>query len=201
MADEKKKASLTPEFRVSFPALYTPRGMNDQTPKYSVVMLFPKGINLLPAKTLAQKLFQEMKTAVRAAAVEKWGADEKKWPKGLKWPFKDQGDKAYEGYEEGAPYCSASSKQKPQIVHAVRNENGEFPIVEEHEMYPGCYARASYRVFAYEARDKQGAVLSRGVGLGLGNVQKTRDGEPLGGRTLAENDFEEITTDTPSDMF
>ena len=30
---------------------------------------------------------------------------------------------------------------------------------------------------------------NRGVGCGLGNVCKTRDGEPLGGRANAESDF------------
>ena len=31
---------------------------------------------------------------------------------------------------------------------------------------------------------------NRGIACGLGNIQKIADGEPLGGRTRAEDDFE-----------
>ena len=31
---------------------------------------------------------------------------------------------------------------------------------------------------------------NKGISCGLGNIQKIADGEPLGGRTRAEDDFE-----------
>ena len=45
------------------------------------------------------------------------------------------------------------------------------------------YARVTINFFPY---DTQG---SKGVGCGLGNVMKTRDGEPLAGGASAASDF------------
>ena len=39
---------------------------------------------------------------------------------------------------------------------------------------------------------------NRGVGCGLGNVMKTRDGEPLSGRVNAETDFADFANVTPA---
>ena len=68
MTNEKKTKLITPTFRVSFPAVFTPRKANEGDPnavaKYSVQMIFPKTTDLT-----------ELKNAVRAAVVEKWGAD------------------------------------------------------------------------------------------------------------------------------
>jgi hypothetical protein len=45
------------------------------------------------------------------------------------------------------------------------------------------YGRASIRFFAYHTAGK------KGIGAGLCNVQKTRDGELLGGRSTPHEDF------------
>lgn len=158
---------MTPEFRVSFPAVFKPkRQKGDATsePKYGLTMLFPKGADLSKLKAAAQEVVKE-----------KWGD---KPPKNLRSPFRDQGEKEYEGYEEGAVFVSASSKQKPGLVDRQRQD-----IIDETEFYPGCYARATVRAFAY---DNNG---NKGVAFGLNNVQKLRDGDPLGGRTRAQDDF------------
>ena len=76
-------------------------------------------------------------------------------------------------------------------------------IIEEKDFYPGCYARATVRAFAY---DQAG---NRGVAFGLQNIQKLADGEPLGGRTKPHDDFEPVDDDvanggapkTASDIF
>jgi hypothetical protein len=64
----------------------------------------------------------------------------------------------------------ATEKYKPGVVDANVKD-----IIEPREFYSGCYARASVRAYVY---DNKG---NRGVGFGLNNVQKLRDGEPLGG--------------------
>ena len=46
------------------------------------------------------------------------------------------------------------------------------------------YARVTVNFFPYDSAG------SKGVGCGLGNVLKTRDGEPLGGGASAVADFE-----------
>lgn len=163
---------LTPEFRVSFPYVFRPQKALEagKEPKYSVTMLFKKGENLSALKAAAKKV-----------AVEKWGEDQSKWPKNLRLPFRDQGEKEFAGYEAGAIFITATSKQRPGLVDANVQD-----ILDESQFYAGCYARATIRAFAY---DQAG---NRGVAFGLQNVQKLRDGEPLGGRSRPQDDFEPI---------
>lgn len=160
---------MTPEFRVSFPNVFRPREAQDGgKAKYSLSMLFAKGVDLSAFKAAAQ-----------AAAAEKWGA---KVPGNLKSPFLDAGRYEYEGYEEGMVLIRATSLQKPGLVDMAVQ-----PIIDEADFYPGCYARAKIRAFAY---DNNG---NRGISFGLGNIQKLRDGEPLGGRSRPEDDFDAVS--------
>jgi hypothetical protein len=175
MTNETKKAKLiTPTFRVSFPAVFTPRRANEQdanaVAKYSVQMIFDKTTDLT-----------ELNNAVRAAEVEKWGADKAKWPKKLTMPFRDGSEKDYDGYGPDVIFISASSKMKPGLV----DENIQ-PIIEPSEFYGGCYARATVNAFAWEFMGKAG------VSFGLRNIQKVKDGDPFGGGSKAENDFDAI---------
>jgi hypothetical protein len=73
---------------------------------------------------------------------------------------------------------TASSKQAPQVVDLSLN-----PIINPTEIYSGMFARVSVQFFPYANSGK------KGIGCGLGNVQKLEDGEPLGGRTTAADDF------------
>lgn len=58
------------------------------------------------------------------------------------------------------------------------------PILDRSEVYSGCYARVSLSFYAFNTNG------NKGVACGLGNIQKIRDGEPLGaGRVSAESDF------------
>lgn len=165
---EKKKV-MTPEFRLSFPALHKPKSFENQEPKFSIVMLFDK----------KKADLSKLKAAVAFAAQEKWGPKEK-WPKQLRMPFRDGDEKEdMEGYK-GHTYVSASSKQKPGLVD-YPNRN---PIDEsDNKAYAGCYARATLIAFAY---DKAG---NRGVSFSLQNVQILRDGKPFSGRKAAEDEF------------
>ena len=160
----------TPEFRVSFPSVFVARAaVEGQEPKFSVTMLFAKTTDLTP-----------LKIAAKAAIISKWGEDQAKWPKNLRLPFRDGSEKEYDGYE-GTTFCTASSKMRPGLVdHALQ------PIIEPSEFYGGCYARATISMFAYDVSG------NRGVGIGLRNIQKIRDGEPFSGRNKAEKDFDAI---------
>ena len=176
MTNETKKKLITPTFRVSFPAVFTPRKANEQdanaVAKYSLHMIFKKTDDLT-----------ELKNAVRAAVVEKWGADKTKWPKKLTLPFRDGTEKDYDGYGPDTVFISASSKMKPGLV----DENVQ-PIIEPSEFYGGCYARAAVNAFAWEFMGKAG------VSFGLRNIQKVKDGDPFGGGSKAEDDFDPIAT-------
>jgi hypothetical protein len=160
---------LSPEFRVAFPKVFKAE-RNDLNGKdeFSVVALFAKGADL-----------SKMKAAAKAAAEKKWGADPKKWPKNLRDPFRDQGDREKEdddgnaylpaGYEKGAFYLNLKSTKRPGLVDAKVQD-----IIDETDFYGGCYARAQVNAFAY---DNKG---NAGVSFGLNHVQKLKDGESFG---------------------
>lgn len=71
-----------------------------------------------------------------------------------------------------------SSKTRPSVVDVNIQ-----PILDPNAFYSGCYARATVNFFAYSQNG------NKGVGCGLNNIQKLADGEPLSGRTTAEEDF------------
>lgn len=49
--------------------------------------------------------------------------------------------------------------------------------------YSGIYGRASINFYAFNTNG------NKGIACGLNNLQKLRDGEPLGGKSRAEDDF------------
>lgn len=51
------------------------------------------------------------------------------------------------------------------------------------DIYSGMYGRVTVRFFGYSNSG------NKGIGCGLGNVLKTRDGEPLSGQASAASDF------------
>jgi hypothetical protein len=188
---------MTPMFRVSYPNVFKPK-QNDLSGKleYILVALFPKGTDLTVLKNAATK-----------ACEEKWGKEKHKWPKELKSPFKDQAKRAKvneegksvlpNGYEEGAIYLDLKSEQKPGIV----DQNVQ-DILDPSEFYAGVWARATVRVFAYDHK------VNKGVSIGLVNLQKIKDGDALGSRTKATDDFAPIgqavgnsQTASSSDLF
>ena len=68
-----------------------------------------------------------------------------------------------------------------------------FLILDRSEVYSGCYARVSLSFYAFNSNG------NRGVACGLGNIQKVRDGEPLGNRSTAADDFSAFDSAEDSD--
>jgi hypothetical protein len=99
-------------------------------------------------------------------------------PGNLRTPLRD-GDLEKSEYTEyaGHYFLTAASKFKPGVVDKERRK-----ILDETEVYSGCYGRVSLSFYPY---DKEG---NKGIGCGLLNVQKLAEGEPLG-RSRAEEDF------------
>lgn len=75
-------------------------------------------------------------------------------------------------------FVNANSTTAPQIV-----DRSVQPILDRSEVYSGCYARVSVNFYAFNSNG------NRGIACGLGNIQKVRDGEPLGGKSSAADDF------------
>jgi hypothetical protein len=132
---------------------------------------------------------QAINEAVNAAIEEGRGKFGGKIPNkaALKLPLRDgdidrPDDEAY----ANSYFINANSITAPQIVD--RNVN---PILERSEVYSGVYARVSINFYAFNSNG------NKGIACGLGNIQKIRDGEPLGGRTNAADDF---ATDVDDDF-
>ena len=91
-------------------------------------------------------------------------------------------DEAY----KNSYFVNANSLTPPQVV-----DKDVKPILEHSEIYSGVYARVSINFYAFNSSG------NKGIACGLGNIQKIRDGEPLGGRTNAEDEF---TTEADEDF-
>lgn len=75
-------------------------------------------------------------------------------------------------------FVNANATSAPGIVDADCN-----PILTRSEVYSGVYGRASISFYAFNSSG------NKGIACGLNNLQKLRDGEPLGGKASAESDF------------
>ena len=163
--------------RLSYFHGWEPVSINGGAEKYSVSVLIPKD----DVQTV-----NAVNAAIDAAIEEgiaKFGG-KKPSKAAIKIPLRDgdveRDDEAYKGHW----FINANSNTQPQIVdRAVK------PILDRSEVYSGCYARVSLNFYAFNSNG------NRGVACGLGNIQKVRDGEPLGGRTSAADDFATLDDD------
>lgn len=169
----KKPRLVTPKCRLSFPTLFRPRAIEaGKEPVYSCTLLISPEAQATPE-------FAALKAAASAAVREKWGD---KVPAGLRSPFRKAEEKAdKEGYEPGWLFINCSSKQRPGVVDRNRQA-----IIDENDIYPGCFVIASLNPYAY---DQKG---NKGVSFGLNNVMKVADGPTLGNRTRPEDDFADV---------
>jgi hypothetical protein len=171
---------ITGIVRLSYANVWEPKSINGGAEKYSVSLIIPKS----DTKTL-----NAINAAVNAAIEEGKGKFGGKIPNkaALKLPLRDgdidrPDDEAY----ANSYFINANSNTAPQIVD--RNVN---PILDRSEVYSGVYARVSINFYAFNSNG------NKGIACGLGNIQKISDGEPLGGRTNAVDDF---ATDVDDDF-
>ena len=161
--------------RWSYANVWQAKSINGGAPKYSVSLIIPKS----DTKTVTA-----VKNAIQAAYDEgqsKLKGSSKSVPAltAIKTPLRDgdaerPDDEAY----KDSYFINANSATAPGIVDAARN-----PIIEHSEVYSGVYGRASINCYAFNSNG------NRGIACGLNNLQKISDGEPLGGKTRAEDDF------------
>ena len=167
--------------RWSYVNAWEPKSINGGAPKYSVSLIIPKS----DTKTL-----EKIRAAIQAAYEEgqsKMKGNGRSVPalSALKTPLRDgdaerPDDEAY----ANSYFVNANSGTAPGIVDADRN-----PILERSEVYSGVYGRASINFYAFNSNG------NKGIACGLNNLQKIRDGEPLGGKSRAEDDFAEEDED------
>lgn len=167
------------ETRLSYFHGWEPTSINGGPERYSVSVLIPKD---------DKETLSAIEKAVDAAieeGVAKFGG-KKPNKAAIKLPLRDgdteREDEAYAGHY----FINANSKTAPQIV-----DKSVKPILDRDEVYSGCYARVSLNFYAFNSNG------NKGVACGLGNIQKIKDGEPLGGRSSAADDF---TTEADDDF-
>ena len=161
--------------RWSYANVWEPKSINGGSPKYSVSLIIPKS----DTKTVTA-----VTNAIQAAYDEgqsKLKGNSKSVPalSSIKNPLRDgdierPDDEAY----KDSYFINANSATAPGIVDAARQ-----PILERSEVYSGVYGRASINLYAFNSNG------NKGIACGLNNLQKISDGEPLGGKTRAEDDF------------
>lgn len=108
-------------------------------------------------------------------------------PANIKLPLRDgDEDRPDDPAYEGCMFlnANASTNYPPKIV-----DRRVQPIMDQSEVYSGCYANVSTTFYAY---NQEGNI---GIGCGLGNIQKVGDGERLTGERSAEDDFDELEDD------
>ena len=177
------KVITGPDTRWSYANVWEAKSINGGTPKFSVSLIIPKS----DTRTL-----NRIKAAIEAAYKEGEGklkGNGKTVPplSSIKQPLRDgdierPDDEAY----ANAYFVNANSATAPGIVDSNLD-----PIFERSEVYSGVYGRASINFYAFNSNG------NKGIACGLNNLQKIRDGESLGGKSRAEDDF---ATDVDDDF-
>ncbi len=163
---------VTGVVRLSYANVWEPKSINGGAEKFSVSLIIPKA----DTKTLGA-----IQKAIDSAIEEGRGKFGGKIPSkaALKLPLRDgdidrPDDEAY----ANCYFVNANSSSAPEIVDMSLN-----PVLNRSEVYSGVYARVSINFYAFNSNG------NRGIACGLGNIQKVRDGEPLGGKASAADDF------------
>ncbi len=163
--------------RWSYANVWEPKSINGGAPKYSVSLIIPKSDTVT---------IEKIKKAIRAAyenGESKLKGSGKTVPalSAIKTPLRDGDTERPDDETYKNSYfinANSDSDHAPGIVDAARQ-----PIIDHAEVYSGVYGRASISFYAFNSNG------NRGIACGLNNLQKIRDGEPLGGRMRAEDDF------------
>ncbi len=163
--------------RLSYVHLMKPHAMDaQQEPKFSCTILLPKTDVQGKARIDAA-----IEAAKQAGLTKKFNGQ---MPPQLPIPVYDGDGYTASGNRFG-PECagcwvfSASSAADRPVEIVDRNMN---KILDPTEVYSGMYANINVNFFAYAAPGR------KGIGCGLGPVQKVADGEPLGGSAPSASD-------------
>ena len=161
----------TGEARLSYAHLFKPYAYQPgQEEKYQVTVLIPKTDTATMGRINAA-----IEAAKQKGINDKWNGQ---CPPILSTPVYDgDGVRPSDGLPFGAECkghwvftASAKAEYPPEVVDKMGN-----PIINQSEVYSGMYGRVNVTFFPYMFGGK------KGIGCGLGPVQKLRDGEALGG--------------------
>jgi hypothetical protein len=173
---------ITGTVRLSYAHVWEPVAIEEGAPKkYSAALIIPKS-----DKETVSKIKAAIESAKEEGKVKLGG----KIPASLKTPLRD-GDVDREGDENyaGCYFINANSTNKPGIVDKNKQE-----ILDREEVYSGCFVKASITFYAFNTSG------NKGIACGLNHIMKVKDGEPLGGRSRAEDDFADVEVEDDDDL-
>ena len=161
--------------RWSYANVWEAKSINGGTPKFIVSLIIPKDdtVTVNKIKAAIQSAYEEGQSKLKGSGKTVPALSV------LKTPLRDgdlerPDDEAY----AGCYFINANSASAPGIVDADRQ-----PVIDRSEVYSGVYGRASINFYAFNSNG------NKGIACGLNNLQKIKDGEPLGGKSRAEDDF------------
>lgn len=170
----KTKVITVVNTRFSYFHGWEPTRINNGPERYSVSVLIPK------SDTETVKAINEAIDAAIEEEVAKFGG-KKHNNAAIKLPLRggdtERDDETYKCHY----FINANSTTPPQIV-----DKHVKPILDRNEAYFGCYSCVSLNFYAFNSNG------NKGVACGLGNIQKIRDGESLGGRSSTTDDFSTV---------
>lgn len=184
---------ITPLARFSYCNVFEPAQTPSGDMKYSVSILIPKedtkgiqaineAIQIAITKGLEKNTFNKMAV------------------KSLRLPLRD-GDAEHEDGSRGAEYkgflfMNAASKNQPGVVDSDLAQ-----IMNKDDFYSGVWGHADINFFPYNTAG------NKGIGVGLNNLMKKKDGDRLDGRQKAEDAFaeyaeedQEVHGEVPDDL-
>lgn len=165
----------TGEVRFSYTHLFKPyAAMQGQEEKFSVTVLVPK-----TDTDTKSRIDAAVEAAKQRGISDKWNGV---CPPIVPTPVYDGDDvRPSDGMPFGAECkghwvftASAKADYPPEVVDRMGN-----PIINQSEVYSGMYGRVNVTFYPYMFGGK------KGIGCGLGPVQKLRDGEALGGGSIS----------------
>ena len=182
----EKIKMITCEVVAGYAQVFEPKKNLSGNLKYSMAVMVPKtGKGLTEIKKAIQKAIEKgiEKGTITKAQVS---------ASSFKTPLRD-GDEEHKNGQKGPEFkgymfFNASSNTSIGIVNAQVQ-----PILDQTEFYSGCVCRVDINFFAYNTGG------SRGVGAGLNNVMKVRDGDRLDGGQNAEDAFQSYKTNEVSE--
>lgn len=174
----------TGRVRLSYVNVFQPREDMSGRKKYSVTLLIPK-----TDTATVQRINDAIEAAKKKGLDGVWGGA---MPPQCPVPIHD-GDGVRDNGEAYGEECrghwvmtaSANENHPPQVVDGMLNK-----ILDQTALYSGCYAHVNINFYPYGGGNTG---FKKGIGCGLGPIQKVADGDPLGGSAPApESVFSKI---------
>lgn len=176
--------------RFSYVHVWEPQITDHDNPKakakYSVSIIIPK-----TDKKSVEKIKAAYNEALKIGIEKKFGGVDISKNPNFKKALRDgdaerPDDEAY----ANSLFFNASCETAPGVIDENKNK-----MLDKTQFYSGCYGYVSVNMYAF---NKNG---NKGITAGLNNVMKTADGDPLGGRNSAEDDFSDIHAETPKESW